>query len=110
MRSSVRTIWLRFRSAGGKSALTVRDAQSIAASTPDDLVAPATSEELSRMLLKPFAALLGKARTVTVLASGVLRAIAVHMLPWGKGRLGQQWTFRYSLDIPGLPPPLQPRC
>lgn len=83
---------------------------SIAASTPSDLSATATPAELSAVLLQPFAALLLKSRVVTVLASGVLRGIAVHMLPWGEGLLGDQLTVRYSLDIPGLPPAAPPRC
>lgn len=70
----------------------------------------ASPDELSRVLLQPFATLLTKSHTLTVLGFGALRGVALHMLPWGEGMLGDRLTVRYSLDIPGLRESAPFRC
>ena len=54
----------------------------------------------ARQLLGPFAAALGRARRVAVIASGPLSAEGFHALPWAGGALIDAAVVTYALDLP----------
>ena len=62
-------------------------AQAVRVSRLDRLSAEASGAELARSLVEPFDAELSSAKRVRVLASGAMRAVDVHALPW-RGRPG----------------------
>jgi tetratricopeptide (TPR) repeat protein len=66
----------------------------------DALAAP---EALATSLLEPFAAQILGARRVTVLASGSLRAVDFHALPWRGEPLVERVAVAYGLDLPARP-------
>ena len=82
---------------GGLAAFA-RDETSLTAITGGP---PETDDDArARQLLAPFAAKIGRARRVRVVASGPLGAAAVHTLPWAGARLLDAAPVVYALDLP----------
>lgn len=60
----------------------------------------APPEVIASELLAPFAELIAQATRITVLASGPLRRVDVHALPFGDGPLFEHADVVYRLDVP----------